>query len=977
MAKKAWSIWAGIVLFNLFLLQTQSAIGNRGATPDHIVTAPYFGYISGKVSLSDNGTGVNGIKVYLTRTDPLDYFWTYTDNDGTFSARVATGTYTVTTNSPIYPNELGPMRDYMPNEQISIVVSSGITSTAHLILQKAAYFYISAFDQVSNANLSGYAVGKMYPVVEGGKVISDNCIGVNLGTAMIPVGTSSAMRIRPGVYKLHLQFFNYSYPNSYYHSFWHLQAHDVEAATPITLTSGELTAIQAKVNEYEHGWIIGNVTDQDTGLPISGVFVHLNTNIEGNNISRSAFTDANGSYQLKAYIGKSVIDWYSPARIGPLEYAAAISQTVIVTPNQVITVNQQLKRIDYGTITGRVYNPETTVTVSDIGVNFRNIATDKTFIAETDAFGLYKLLLPPGNYQFTGMSGYMSHIYTYNNNLPTTLAITKNVTTTMNIHVQTSVLPHVNIVGTVRDARTQLPIKGAKVEIYQKYFNSSETKTPTYQGITDDHGNYVIANIKTPANSFFAISAAPPNDAPYSRQWAMTPINSLDPMGFDLMTFPLTKTFNFELQPKGVLRVFTHEIGSQTPVAGIKINASTKYDTVSINDIVTGVTDQKGILELPLSAEPYELGVYMENREYRFHSSSVSQFFIQPEQVTQIDTSYVPYGDLAITVDMPQSADMGLDVYVIPEEALSLDSMSSQYPYAYYAHRLARDLKLNLRLSQGKYAVLFKPFEEYAAMWHKNATTPSDKHFQWVQVNGHQTTTLSTMLHPAASISFTLNSSQMPLTSLYGFALYPQSTQDTYLQANYAPNLDIILPHTYTAKIKMGIGVTNTLYTHFTDHPKSPTPPDTSTILFAYYPFEQMQTTATEISLLSPKRYSFEVMPIPQKLGKVCGRVTKDNYSLRDYYIEAYNPDGTLGASTYTNYLGEYCLWLFDGDYRIEFTGLTMTCMTGCSLGKGYAPTTRQINVRAQTEQTLENVEIRPLVLYPLYLPLAWTDRAP
>ena len=91
MAKKAWSIWVGIVLFNLFLLQTQSAIGNRGATPDHIVTAPYFGYISGKVSLSDNGAGVNGIKVYLTRTDPLDYFWTYTDNDGTFSARVATG----------------------------------------------------------------------------------------------------------------------------------------------------------------------------------------------------------------------------------------------------------------------------------------------------------------------------------------------------------------------------------------------------------------------------------------------------------------------------------------------------------------------------------------------------------------------------------------------------------------------------------------------------------------------------------------------------------------------------------------------------------------------------------------------------------------------------------------------------------------------------------------------------------------------
>lgn len=237
----------------------------------------------------------------------------------------------------------------------------------------------------------------------------------------------------------------------------------------ISVTSGSETT---GVNIYLSlsGGISGTVTDASTGAPLSDVLVTA-LNATGSN-SESAFTDANGNYQI-------IQDLPTGTYNVTVEYATGYLETslsdVSVTAG-VMTSNVNLALSASGVITGTVTS-NTGTALSGISVEVESANALYAGFGTTNAAGVYTINtnLPTGTYNLTEdfPTGYLT-------NTISGIAVTAGKTTTQNVQLSPSGV----ISGTVTSTTGQ-PLSDVSI------FVSSTTGGSGF-ATTDASGNYQV-----------------------------------------------------------------------------------------------------------------------------------------------------------------------------------------------------------------------------------------------------------------------------------------------------------------------------------------------------------------------------------------------------------------------------------------------------------------------------------------------------
>jgi protocatechuate 3,4-dioxygenase beta subunit len=216
------------------------------------------------------------------------------------------------------------------------------------------------------------------------------------------------------------------------------------------------------------GTISGTVTDAFTGLPVEGVLIQVNNN--GIPVY-STETDASGNYTIAdvspgSYVVLAEEEIYQTGIVG-----------AIVRAGQTSTVNFSLE-LDPEVVSGTVTDANTGLPIGGAAVEL-NVNGVPVFSTLTDVLG---------NYLLTGVApgAYVVHAHAANYQTGVTaVLVQEGEISTVNFALEPS--PG-TLSGTVTDANTASPIRGAIIEV-------NLNNNPVYLAVTDASGNYNITGV--------------------------------------------------------------------------------------------------------------------------------------------------------------------------------------------------------------------------------------------------------------------------------------------------------------------------------------------------------------------------------------------------------------------------------------------------------------------------------------------------
>ncbi len=315
------------------------------------------------------------------------------------------------------------------------------------------------------------------------------------------------------------------------------------------LINGEVTVVNFALVP-SGGILSGTVTDAGS-VPISGASVEI---FQGQTLLTTVTTDGSGAY-LASDLAPGIYNVVATASTFQTQsQGASIEAGVVTTVDFALTANP-------GSISGTVISAGTSNPIMGALVQ----VFDGSILvgsADTDGSGNYTIPdLAPGNYDVTASAdGYQS----------TTVgaSVTAGATTTVDFALE---LPPGTIDGTVTDASTGNPIRGASISVFQ--------------GVT------LIASVLTDPNGQYSISEFAPGNYLVSANATLYQLQ----IKAATVTANATTTVDFALiSPPGTISGTVTDAVTTNPIPGATINV---YNGQTL--AATALTDPNGNYQIP------------------------------------------------------------------------------------------------------------------------------------------------------------------------------------------------------------------------------------------------------------------------------------------------------------------------------------------------------------------------------------------
>ncbi len=269
--------------------------------------------------------------------------------------------------------------------------------------------------------------------------------------------------------------------------------------------------------------ISGAVTNAATGLPVSGVALHLST---ASGLVGTTTTGAGGTYSFfpspgtyflhtsnsVGFLDEFHADLPCPVPPGCSDSVATGSTPIVLQLGQIQTVNFALQ--PGGVVTGKVLAAATGAPLANVNVSATSQSGLSFGTVTTDAAGSYRIdKLPTGSYVVSTFAedAFIDEVY---DNVPCigecrrnlgaapTLQVTAGTTTS---GIDFRLAAGGRITGVVTDASTGAPVKDVVLEAWVHLANTFETIGPV---VTDASGAYVIEGLAG-ATYFVGTTATP------------------------------------------------------------------------------------------------------------------------------------------------------------------------------------------------------------------------------------------------------------------------------------------------------------------------------------------------------------------------------------------------------------------------------------------------------------------------------------
>jgi 5-hydroxyisourate hydrolase-like protein (transthyretin family) len=328
-------------------------------------------------------------------------------------------------------------------------------------------------DAVSTSGISGVTVN-----------LYNASTGMQVGQATTATNGNYSLNSWPsGTYQL--QFVD---PAGRYPQEWYNGQQSQSQATTVTVGSSAVVVNQA----LQPDQVTGQVTDQASGQPISGVSVELLTQTA--KVVQDATTDGNGNYTFSAFPAGTYEVLFNPGQVnGNLSssyYGGNSPTTFQVGEGQTVSgINGQL--VTDGAVNGQLTDQATGQPISGAEVDLLSNTGTKLTQTTTAGDGTYRfIVIPPGTYEVAFNPGGANNNYNsayYGGASPTKFAVSDGQTT-QNINGQ--LFTGGLITGTVTDSAHR-GIAGLSVWV------TNVSSRNNYYPTTRSDGTYALDGLPT------------------------------------------------------------------------------------------------------------------------------------------------------------------------------------------------------------------------------------------------------------------------------------------------------------------------------------------------------------------------------------------------------------------------------------------------------------------------------------------------
>jgi hypothetical protein len=665
------------------------------AAPEYVPASPRAdGHITGVVTADDGGAPLAYAGIAAYQDSPYVYRYASANASGVYSLSVPPGTYRVIFYSPDYHIDeyYDDVPFTMPNASTPVVVGDGEVvpninaSLAPGMLISGRVTDRETSDPLQNIDVYIDGYNDYYYSAYG----LTNADGVYTTTPGLPART----------YRVFFADYNDVYATEYYSDTFHYSQ-----ATPVALTSADLTGIDASLTKA--ATIVGDVTGPGA-VPLGDVNIRVYYADEYWNTDSSA-TDENGHYFLgglppiahklwfRDNSGQHLSEWYQDK--ADWDTADPVTLTSSVTT----TIDVELAQA--GVIAGVVTAEGSSAPLGDIDVNVYE-ASSGNYVDDdtTNASGAYRIGgLAPGDYKLylRDINGvYLAEYYDDKPSLDSAdpVSVAAGMTTTVNAQLT----PAGFIVGAVTAEDGGALLEGIDVSVYDASTGSYVTGDTT-----DALGTYFIGGL---ASGNYKASFYDYGGVYLYEYYDDKPdLASADPFS---VTEGVTTTINAQLVQGGVISgVVTAEVGGAL-LDGISVSV---YDATTGYYVDDDNTDVSGVYRIgSLAAGSYKVqfydygGVYL----YEYYDDKPNFVSADPISVTEgvtttINAQLVQGGVISGVVTAEGSGaplgNVDVDVY----EASSGDYVADDTTDASGVYRIgglvAGDYKLRFRDINGIY----------------------------------------------------------------------------------------------------------------------------------------------------------------------------------------------------------------------------------------------------------------------------------
>ncbi len=340
-------------------IESGIVVVNNNETTKNVTNLAAEGLISGKVTLSDDTTGVSGTLISAKLTSG--------SGPTLFASSDSLGDYTIT-NLPAGSYSVKAYdSDHLFKEVVQPTVSSGST-TSDVDFSETDWGIITGTVTHNSVGLEDAFVQAFQPT-------DPNISGFAFTDSS---GDYSITKLPVGTYTVHTRLSGYQFEDS----------------TDNTVISGQTTSgVDFTATASPTGKIAGEVTESDGSTPIVGAYVTAIDSSDSSNIAVEE-TDINGEYEI------------SGLTTGTYEVTAQNAEGLIAEDDNVSVTNGSTTTLDFSSVDGAISGTITNSSQSPVeGATVIIITTTKSYMATSDANGDYVLeSLPAGSYDVKVLS---------------------------------------------------------------------------------------------------------------------------------------------------------------------------------------------------------------------------------------------------------------------------------------------------------------------------------------------------------------------------------------------------------------------------------------------------------------------------------------------------------------------------------------------------------------------------------------------
>ena len=376
------------------------------------------GTISGTVTDIATGDPIENVQILMKKDGLPYYFGTKSNSLGEYSDIVPAGNYTVYAEGA----EVGYANDF--KEDITVAVDQ--TTTVDFQLDKVP---------------SGIIRGKVTDFTTGAPVENVEISIYNdeyyLFTETNHEGEYSCI-VPAGIYTVYAEGDEVSY------------AYDFRE--DITVTIDQTTTVDFQLDKVPSGIVRGKVTDFTTGAPVEYVEISIY------NDEYYLFTGTNheGEYSRTVPAGIYTVS----VRGVELGYENYYQENVVIEDSEVTSIDFQLKKVSFGTISGIVTDATTGTPIKNVEISIYNDDYSYSFYINTNQQGEYSRTVPVGIYTVKAHGIEVG----YSNASKENVVVVDGDITTADFQLEKVALG--TIIGKVTDADTGDPVTNVEIFIY-------------------------------------------------------------------------------------------------------------------------------------------------------------------------------------------------------------------------------------------------------------------------------------------------------------------------------------------------------------------------------------------------------------------------------------------------------------------------------------------------------------------------------